>query len=73
MSSAFLQSLKDAKDKVKNKIKLVAVDVTVRTERLDTCNQCEQLIRSTNQCSKCGCFVSAKTWLASASCPLKKW
>lgn len=73
MSSTFLHSLKDAKDKVKNKIKSVAVDITIKTERLDICNQCEHLIRATKQCSKCGCFVEAKTWIASSSCPLKKW
>lgn len=73
MSNNFLQSLKAAKNKVEKKIHSLAVDVTVRNERLDICYQCEHRIQSTNQCSKCGCFLAAKTWLAGASCPLEKW
>jgi hypothetical protein len=73
MNANFLQNLRTAKNKVEKKIKSLAVDITVRTERLDICKQCEHLIRPINQCSKCGCFVAAKTWVESSSCPLKKW
>lgn len=77
MSSTFLQNLKkatiEAKNKMEDRIKSLAVDTTSRDQRLDICNQCEHLIQLTKQCSKCGCFVEGKTWLASSSCPLKKW
>lgn len=77
MSSNFLQNLKkatiDAKNKMEDKIKSLAVDSTIRDQRLDICNQCEHLISVTRQCSKCGCFVDGKTLLAASKCPLKKW
>jgi len=41
--------------------------------RLDICRQCPELIKITNQCKKCGCFMSVKTMLESARCPLGKW
>lgn len=45
----------------------------VRQERLDICLSCEFLLPKVNTCKKCGCFVYAKTRLAFAECPLKKW
>jgi len=73
MNSSFLQSLKSAKNKAEKKFQSLAVDVTIRTERINICKQCDHLIRPLNQCSKCGCFVAAKTWLESANCPINKW
>ena len=75
--SNFLQNIKkatiEAKTQVESKIKSLAVDVTTRTARLDICKECEHIIRLTHQCSKCGCFVEAKTWVANSQCPIKKW
>ncbi len=42
-------------------------------QRLSTCNACQEFVRSTSQCRQCGCFMSAKTRLKKASCPLGKW
>lgn len=42
-------------------------------QRLEICRGCEHLIKLTTQCKKCGCFMTAKTKLASASCPIGKW
>jgi hypothetical protein len=42
-------------------------------ERLSTCNTCPDFVRSTTQCRQCGCFMSAKTRLKKASCPIGKW
>jgi len=42
-------------------------------ERLSICRQCPELIKLTTQCKKCGCFMSAKTKLINATCPLSKW
>jgi hypothetical protein len=42
-------------------------------ERLDICKACPELIKLTTQCKKCGCFMSAKTKLKQATCPLGKW
>lgn len=41
--------------------------------RLDICKACPRLIKATNQCKECGCFMNLKTKLADASCPLHKW
>ena len=41
--------------------------------RMSTCNSCPELIKLTSQCKKCGCFMSAKTKLESAKCPIGKW
>ena len=76
LPSNFLQNLKkatiEAKNKVEDSIRSLAVDTTTRNERLEICNQCEYLT-ITRQCSKCGCFVDGKTLLSSSKCPLKKW
>jgi len=46
---------------------------TLAEQRLDICKQCPELISLTTQCKKCGCFMSAKTKLEAAKCPLGKW
>ena len=42
-------------------------------ERLDVCKACPELIQVTKTCKKCGCFMTLKTKLAKAVCPLEKW
>jgi hypothetical protein len=42
-------------------------------KRLKICLGCDRLIKSTKQCKECGCFMSLKTQIANASCPLHKW
>lgn len=44
-----------------------------RNVRYDICKSCEHFIHLTNQCNKCGCFMSAKTYLPHSSCPVGKW
>jgi len=41
--------------------------------RLSICKACPELIKLTTQCKKCGCFMSAKTKLEAAKCPIGKW
>lgn len=41
--------------------------------RMETCLNCEFLIKLTKTCKKCGCFMQAKTKLADAYCPVGKW
>jgi len=43
----------------------------VQKERMNICNACNYYVN--NRCKKCGCQLRAKTQLAAASCPLKKW
>jgi hypothetical protein len=42
-------------------------------ERMGTCRECEHLLKLTNTCKKCGCFMLAKTKFTSSKCPLDKW
>ena len=42
-------------------------------ERFDLCKACPELIKLSNQCKKCGCFMVLKTKLEKAECPLGKW
>lgn len=42
-------------------------------ERMDICLGCDQLIKLTHQCKRCGCFMGLKTKLADARCPVGKW
>lgn len=41
--------------------------------RFEICKGCEFLIKATNQCKKCGCFMHLKTKLSAAECPIGKW
>lgn len=41
--------------------------------RLEICKSCEFYKHATNRCGKCGCFMSMKTTLKKASCPVGKW
>ena len=43
------------------------------TDRINVCKSCPEFIASTTQCKRCGCFMSAKTRLTHASCPIGKW
>jgi hypothetical protein len=49
------------------------IEENVAKERLSICKSCPELIKLTTQCKKCGCFMSAKTKLKMATCPLGKW
>lgn len=45
----------------------------IRGVRYKICLDCERLISLTRTCKECGCFMSLKTWLKHAECPLGKW
>jgi hypothetical protein len=49
------------------------VDEQTQKERLDTCLNCERLIKLTTQCKECGCFMHIKTKLPQSTCPIGKW
>tara|TARA_B100000902_G_scaffold394131_1_gene449793 strand:+ start:1033 stop:1302 length:270 start_codon:yes stop_codon:yes gene_type:complete len=42
-------------------------------ERMSICNGCPEFVTNTSQCKQCGCFMSAKSRLKKASCPIGKW
>ena len=41
--------------------------------RLEICRSCEFFRPTSKTCKKCGCFMTLKTSLAHAKCPLGKW
>jgi hypothetical protein len=41
--------------------------------RMKICLGCEHLIQQTQQCSKCLCFMKAKTTIKYSYCPIGKW
>jgi hypothetical protein len=49
------------------------VETEIAAKRLEICRACPELIKLTEQCKKCGCFMAAKTKLPHAECPLQKW
>jgi hypothetical protein len=48
------------------------VETVIAKERMAICNACPELL-PTGNCKKCGCFMSLKTKLPHAFCPLNKW
>ena len=81
----FLQSKYEANDyAVKNSTfdlrkipqnlkKLWIHDQKIVDKRWSECQGCEHLIKATNQCKKCGCFMKVKTRISTARCPIGKW
>jgi hypothetical protein len=49
------------------------VSEEIKELRMDACRNCEFFVKLTQQCTKCGCIMPAKTSLPHASCPIGKW
>jgi len=49
------------------------VDKEMQDYRFSICAECPELMRLTNQCKLCGCFMKLKVKLAHAECPAGKW
>lgn len=45
----------------------------VAEKRMEICRGCEHFISATSTCKECGCFMTAKTKLPNAYCPIHKW
>lgn len=45
----------------------------IQQERMAICEQCPFLMKISKTCRKCGCFMTAKTTLSAAFCPIDKW
>lgn len=48
-------------------------DMSIADSRFAICQECPFFINLTKQCSKCGCMMTLKTKLESATCPERKW
>jgi hypothetical protein len=51
----------------------VYVSEEIAKERFEICLGCPSLIQLTKQCKKCGCFMSVKSKMETAKCPIGKW
>ena len=69
----FKSKLNSIKSEASTLIDVIKVDEEVRESRLAICTDCPHLFKPTKSCKKCGCFMTAKTWLKDAECPIKKW
>jgi hypothetical protein len=49
----------------------ILVEHRIQKVRIHWCKYCEFNVNE--QCSKCTCFIDAKTWLSMESCPEGKW
>jgi hypothetical protein len=45
----------------------------VSEKRYSICNSCPLFSSLTKRCNECGCFMTLKTKLKYASCPVGKW
>ena len=48
-------------------------DEELLNDRLAICRACPELIKITEQCKQCGCFMAIKTKLEISKCPIGKW
>ena len=60
--------LRGMSDRLKN---VMLHDQDVIDKRRAICNDCE--FKMGKNCRKCGCFIAAKTKVATARCPIGKW
>jgi hypothetical protein len=51
----------------------VKVAPSLAQRRLQICNSCPRLIKSTRNCTKCLCFVDEKIWFSGEKCGIGKW
>lgn len=51
----------------------IRVDDAEAARRLGICQTCPFFRHVDQRCSKCGCFMSVKTYLKAERCPVNKW
>jgi hypothetical protein len=44
-----------------------------KQRRLDICTRCEFYVQAVVSCSRCWCFLPAKTSLVKSRCPMGRW
>jgi flagellar motor protein MotB len=49
------------------------INPTDANARLSICKQCPFFESNSQRCSKCGCYLSVKTYLKAERCPIGKW
>lgn len=72
MASNLIETTKATIEQYKATGAILANDTKVK-ERLSICQQCAFFETFQKRCTKCGCFMQAKTYLEAATCPIGKW
>ena len=57
---------------INNYLPAVLATSEEREDRISKCKGCEHITEH-KFCSKCNCFMPAKTWVKSRVCPIGKW
>lgn len=79
-----LNKLKDKMNKVaedtrnmiqaaEDELQKIRVSEEERNKRYDICKSCDKFYAPTSTCKICHCFMSVKTYLPAAECPVHKW
>lgn len=53
--------------------KITLIDMDSFQERIKVCDTCENLVKMTFSCKKCGCFMKIKARFKKSTCPIGKW
>lgn len=70
------EKLKTTKEQFTAKVSQAVENIipaAIREERWQICQSCPHLYKPSSTCKKCGCFMTAKTYLPGVSCPIGKW
>jgi hypothetical protein len=59
------------KDLVTGNLKKASPEIA--SNRMAICNKCEAYDSQLKLCTACGCFMTIKTKLEKAECPMEKW
>lgn len=72
MTSCCDQELPVQEVEVETEIEFLLDKENRSQQRMSICQACPEL-KALNRCQQCGCFMSIKTRIYSATCPLGKW
>lgn len=80
-SASTWQKIKNVKEaagrvaKAWHEARHIKVNKDVQKARLDICKACPERAKSSkgDVCSRCGCYLKAKTAIAVEACPLRRW
>ena len=73
------QMIKNFSNDVIKNVQSVASGNNLSTENVEAkrrktiCNGCEFFDKSSERCTKCGCYMAVKVYLKASNCPVGKW
>jgi hypothetical protein len=72
MAKGFIGSAKDVITGVVQGEGLLVTE-ELHNHRMKICGGCEFFLKEDKRCSKCGCFMEAKSKFNKTYCPIEKW